>query len=323
MGKIRRLLGSAKTNSVRKTRQGNVSRERKVGFGRLLSLAGAFFAALVLLLPAGSVSARANIIGGHAASQPYPWMVSLQIDWNGDANYHMCGGVLLFRDQVVTNAHCVTEPGTQEVPDLGWHVRVGSHNRTSGGHTAEVSSITVHPEWAWGVGAPEDRVADIAVLKLDRKLNVQTLELAGSSAVTGNNVRLLGWGSTEPDGTSPLPKMLQELDTSVIAKRNCEIAFISAGEICVKNKYSTDGPCYGDSGGPALKKEEGRWKLVGTTSRIGSGWCGTGHAVYTSSPSYRKWIYDIARNVFVPTAPRKLNTTYTGNPTFLLAPWQR
>ncbi|WP_372448393.1 S1 family peptidase [Kibdelosporangium banguiense] len=242
-----------------------------------------------------------NIIGGHAASEPYPWMVSLQINWKGDPNFHTCGGVLLFRDQVVTNAHCVTDPPGQTIPELGWHVRVGSHNRTTGGETAGVTKITVHPEWAWAAGAPQKRVADLAVLKLDRKLNLQTIELASTPAKPGDTVRLLGWGITEPDGTGPLPTMLQELDTRAVPASQCADALISGGESCIDNPHGTDGPCNGDSGGPALKKENGRWKLAGGASRGGSQWCGTIKSVYTSSPEYRQWIYDTARGVPVPS----------------------
>ncbi|MBP2323794.1 secreted trypsin-like serine protease [Kibdelosporangium banguiense] len=269
---------------------------------RLALAGGTLVTALATVAVAPSSAAagdvQPNIIGGHAASEPYPWMVSLQINWKGDPDFHTCGGVLLFRDQVVTNAHCVTNPPGQTVPELGWHVRVGSHNRNSGGQTAGVSKITVHPEWAWGAGAPEKRVADLALLKLDRKLDLQTIELAAKPARPGDKVRLLGWGVTEPDGSGPLPSMLQELDTTVVPAAKCAAWAISGGEICT-NPNGTDGPCAGDSGGPALKKEDGRWKLVGGTSR-GSEWCGTDTGVYTSSPEYRQWMYDTARGVPVP-----------------------
>jgi secreted trypsin-like serine protease len=264
-------------------------------------------AATLAALPSNAAAGdvQPNIIGGHAASEPYPWMVSLQMKWKGDPDFHTCGGVLLFRDQVVTNAHCVTTPPGQTVPDRGWHVRVGSHNRTTGGEAAGVTTITVHPEWVWGAGAPEKRVADIAVLKLDRKLNLQTIELASKPAKPGDKVRLLGWGVTEPDGSGPLPAMLQELDTKVVPAKKCAAWGISGGEICTTNPNGTDGPCPGDSGGPALKKEDGRWKLVGGTSR-GSQWCGTDTGVYTSSPEYRQWIYDTARGVPAPPPVRAL-----------------
>ena len=52
-------------------------------------------------------------------------------------------------------------------------------------------------------------MADIAALKLDRKLDVQTIELASKP---GDKVRLLGLAITEPEITGPLRTMLQEPD---------------------------------------------------------------------------------------------------------------
>jgi secreted trypsin-like serine protease len=279
----------------------SVRRLRRVTVG-----AGLAAAAAAMLVPGSAVAAeppggvQPNIIGGHAASEPYPWMVSLQLNWKGDPDFHTCGGVLLFRDVVVTNAHCI------RAGDVGWHVRVGSHNRTAGGETAGVTKITVHEEWNWAEGAPEKRVADLVEVKLDRKLNLQTIELASTPAKPGDKVRLLGWGITEPDGTGPLPTMLQQLDTRVVPASQCADALISSGEICADNPNGTDGVCNGDSGGPALKNENGRWKLVGGASRGGSQWCGTTKAVYTSTPEYRQWIYDKARGVPVTPPVRAL-----------------
>jgi hypothetical protein len=138
------------------------------------------------------------------------------------------------------------------------------------------------------------------VLKLDRKVELQTIELAATPARPGDKIRLLGWGITEPDGTGPLPTMLQELDTRVAPVKDGAASLISGGEVCTVNPHGTDGPCNGDSGSPALKKEDGRWKLVGGASRNSTQWCGTEKGVYTSSPDYRQWIYDTARGVPVP-----------------------
>jgi hypothetical protein len=129
----------------------------------------------------------------------------------------------------------------------------------------------------------------------EQPLELQTIELAGKPARPGDTVRLLGWGITEPDGSGPLPAMLQELDTKVVPVKQCALPAISGEEICTNNPHGTDGPCNGDSGGPALKKEEGRWKSAGGTSRSNGRWCGVDKAVYTSSPDYRQWIYDTAR----------------------------
>src|SRR5438445_6248879 len=95
-----------------------------------------------------------NLVGGHAATAATPWMASLQYDAPdfGVTAHHTCGATLVFRNWVVTNAHCVTDPPAQAataskalhfrdgglpIPTSAkkFFVRVGSHDRTQGGET--------------------------------------------------------------------------------------------------------------------------------------------------------------------------------------------
>ncbi len=245
-------------------------------------------------------SIRPLIIGGHGATEAYPWMVSLQFNHPSDPNWHFCGGTLVSRRFVVTNAHCITyDDGSPVDPtEFGIHVRIGSHDRTSGGIVANVAKILPHPQWDWGTGP--DAVADIALLYLEDYIQLQHIEIApktvGFPGTRSAAVRLLGWGVTEPDGSGPVPIQLQELDTMLVAKRLCSGGLpISEGELCIANPNGTDGPCYGDSGGPALQKIDRRWKLIGGTSRGTTADCGVGHATYTDVPYYRPWIVNTMR----------------------------
>lgn len=249
-----------------------------------------------------------QIIGGRAA-EPHSWMASLQYDApeHGRDDWHTCGAVLIFRGWAVTNAHCVTDPPSPAaaalhgldvnslIPtaDKDFSLRIGSADRTSGGIVADVVEIKVHPDWDWLEGAPRERAADLAMLKLDHLVEAQPIQLAGRKARPGQRVRLLGWGVTEPDGMGSLPVRLQQIDTTVARRHQCEEALITRAEICITNRYGTDGPCFGDSGGPAIAQFDGVWRLVGGTSR--GVWCGTHPAVYTSTPEFRRWIYDTAR----------------------------
>jgi secreted trypsin-like serine protease len=192
------------------------------------------------------------------------------------------------------------------VPSEGsFYVRLGSHDRTTGGVTANVTQIVVHPDFNWFEGSPPAKANDLAMLKLDTYVDTQPIQIAGDAAQPDASIRLLGWGITEPDTTSPDPIVLQELDTTVAHDAECRFDIpgdFTDGEICTDNPHGTDDPCFGDSGGPAIEEgEDGRWKLVGTTSR-GSRWCGTTTAIYTSPPDFRTFIYDTARSVSV-TAP--------------------
>lgn len=250
-----------------------------------------------------------NIVGGSQATDDTSWAASLQYD-APDYNrfdYHTCGGTLLFRSWVVTNAHCVTDmPGdTTHIPTIAktFSVRVGSKDRTQGGELAKVVKIVVHPGWQWAAGAPEQQVDDLAMLKLDHPVNVQPIQLAGHAARPGDRITLYGWGSDEPDGdTSNLPTRLQQLKTKVLPATQCADAGQSAGEICTDNPHGTDGPGGGDSGGPAVEVVNGVPQLVGTCSRAAAQYPGQSPTVYTSSPDFRQWLYDTARGTPVAAA---------------------
>lgn len=243
---------------------------------------------------------RPLIVGGHGATQPYPWMVSLQFNHPSDPNWHFCGGTLVSRRYVLTNAHCVTNNDGSPVDPAEFqiHARIGSHDRTSGGIVANVARILPHPQWDWGTGT--DAVADIALLYLEDYIQLQHIEIApktvGFPGTRSAATRLLGWGVTEPDGNGPVPIQLQELDTRLVSNSLCSGGLsISAGELCIGNPNGTDGPCYGDSGGPALQKIDRRWKLVGGTSRGTTAGCGVAPAIYTDATYYRPWIFATMR----------------------------
>ncbi len=269
-----------------------------------------FIALLAGLVPSNAHAAPAGnedknfipyIVGGHAASQSYPGMASLQVEAPGDPDFHICGAFLVSRLYVATNAHCVTDfDGYPIDPEL-LHLRIGSHDRLDGGVVATVAQVLPHAEWDWATG--DDRVADIALLRLDSYVQLQPFEVAPRLAQSGAVTRLLGWGSTEPSGEGPAPLQLQELDTKLVRADKCANTGITAGEICVYNPNKTDGPCYGDSGGPALQKvNSNRWSAVGSTSRGTSFWCGEGPAIYTDLTYYRAWMYEVMRTGAVPSS---------------------
>jgi secreted trypsin-like serine protease len=242
-----------------------------------------------------------ELVGGSEASGNTSWMVSLQYDAPDYGRFarHYCGGALLFRSWVVTNAHCVTDmPGGSGIPTSAksFFVRVGSKDRTTGGETAKVAKIVVHPGWQWNDGAPERPVDDVAMLQLDHPVNMQPIQLAGRASRPGDRLTLYGWGADQPDSdTSNLPTRLRQLGTRVLPAENCADALQSAGEICTNNPHGTNGPGGGDSGGPPVRVTNGVPQLVGTCNRAAARYPDEAPTVYTSSLDFRTWLYDTAR----------------------------
>ncbi len=274
----------------------NVNRSHKT---YLMLLAFSLLTAITFVGTARATDVTPYIVGGHAASEDYPAMASLQMHILDDPDFHICGAALVSRTYAVTNAHCVTNwDGTAADPDL-FHLRIGSDSRVTGGETVGVSAVLPHADWNWGSGnAP---VSDIALLKLDDYVQLQPFEVAPKLGKSNTVTRLLGWGSTEPSGEGPAPLNLQELDTKLVKPEKCQDGGITAGEICVASKNETDGPCFGDSGGPALQKiASKRWSIVGSTSRMGAEWCGEGNTIYTDLTYFRPWIYKVMRTGTVP-----------------------
>ncbi|MEV1171239.1 serine protease [Nonomuraea sp. NPDC049784] len=268
----------------------------------LAAIVGGVAAAALSIFPAGIGTAYAgdtpqpHIVGGTTATENYPFMVSLQTSKDGDPNHHICGGSLIARNWVETNAHCVTNSdGSAKDPSL-YHVRVGSNDRTTGGTVANVTGIEVYPGWDWLADDGVDNyVGDVALLRLDRKISSGVITVADQTPPEGTAVRVLGWGRLNPDGSGDQPTQLQQLDTSVLDTETCGEGD-SFGELCAETPGSA-GPCNGDSGGPAIEKADGRWVLVGSDSRGTTDLCGDGPDVFTNVTLYRSWIRGVIYNL--------------------------
>jgi snapalysin len=201
-----------------------------------------------------------TVVNGRPATENYPFMVYVS----------GCTGTLIKANWAVTARHCPT-PST---------VRVGSINRTSGGTVVQVT------------GAVNSPAIDVKLLRLATSVTYAPAPIPTTSGAVGTATRIIGWGQTCPrPGCGATPAVANELDTSILADSRCQ-GIDGPREICTNNTNGNAGACYGDSGGPQVRRVSGRWYLIGTTSRAGnnSSTCATGPSIYGDLTTIRSWI---------------------------------
>lgn len=200
------------------------------------------------------------VVGGRPATENYPFMVYVS----------GCTGTLIKGNWAVTAKHCST-------PSSVW---VGSINRSSGGTVVRVTRAVNHPS------------VDVKLLQLGSSVTYAPAPIPSTSGAVGTATRIIGWGQTcAPRGCGSAPAVANELDTSIVADSRCS-GINGPYEICTNNTNGNSGACYGDSGGPQVRRVNGVWNLIGATSRAGNNnsTCATGPSIYVDLPSIRSWI---------------------------------
>jgi snapalysin len=201
-----------------------------------------------------------TVVNGRPASENYSFLVYTS----------GCSASLIKANWVVTAKHCPTPSS----------VRVGSINRTSGGTVVGVARAVNHP------------TIDVKLFQLVSSVSYAPAPIPTSSGAVGTATRIIGWGQTCPvRGCGSAPTVAHELDTSIVADSRC-IGINGPYEICTNNTNGNAGACYGDSGGPQVRMINGRWHLIGATSRAGNNnaTCATGPSIYGDLSSIRSWI---------------------------------
>jgi snapalysin len=238
-------------------------------FAKLAVVAGFF--ATSLAVPAAPAIAYSGptgddgdvgtmIVGGVTASENYSFMVYVS----------GCTGSLIKSNWVVTAKHC-PNPSS---------VRVGSINRTSGGVVVSVVQVVNNP------------TIDVKLFRLGSNVTYAPAPIPTASGPVGTATRIIGWGQTCPTrGCGSAPTVARQLDTSIRSDGSC-LGINGPFEICTNNTGGVAGACYGDSGGPQVRRIDNRWWLIGATSRSGNGsaTCATGPSIYGDLTSIRSWI---------------------------------
>ncbi|XP_073833450.1 serine protease SP24D-like [Musca autumnalis] len=229
-----------------------------------------------------SLYPQSRILGGATASEgQFPHQVSLR--WGG---VHVCGGSIISPTYIVTAAHCLAQGQPPKAFSADYiSIRAGSRQHEKGGQVIQAAELKIHPNY-------DKSHNDIALVKLSRPLefnnNVQPIALAQHEPPTGVPIIKSGWGLTKKGGSTP--KYLQY--NTFVARRHADCGRVTDESVLCLAHSLGQGICMGDSGGPAIYKNE----LVGVSNYVVDG-CGSRYADGVASVAYQyNWLISNSRN---------------------------
>ncbi|XP_044263564.1 trypsin-3 isoform X2 [Tribolium madens] len=245
-----------------------------------------------------------RIIGGDEAKfAQFPWQAFIKI------SSYQCGGVLVSRKFVATAAHCIITARLKDTLVYLGELDTQDTGKVKELEPAELHRVRrriIHPNFQFRTTQP-DRY-DLALLELITEAgysyHISPICLPTSDMVlTGRNAVVAGWGKIQPSNELMGTNVLRSATVPILDIRECmawhEIKQISVElheeMLCAGHESGKHDACLGDSGGPLIVLENGRWTLAGITS-AGFG-CGEPHqpGIYHKIPVTADWIRSVIR----------------------------
>ncbi|XP_019626214.1 PREDICTED: uncharacterized protein LOC109471365 [Branchiostoma belcheri] len=247
------------------------------------------------------------IVGGtDVAPGAVPWIAMLW-DIRPARNRFFCGGSLLNAEWVVTAAHCILEG---EVTKDDFIIRLGKlsseqgvfeENERSTRASPTVREIIIHPDHN-----PDNYDVDLALVRLEEKIAFTDYILPVCLPTVEDARRLLtatpvgsvsGWGRTVEDGT--FSSTLKEVNVPIIRQSKCRRAHarydVTKNMFCAGSETGGRDSCDGDSGGPFVVYDNGKWNLMGIVSWGDGCALRDKYGVYTRVHRFRDWLQEQIR----------------------------
>ncbi|XP_017772424.1 PREDICTED: prostasin [Nicrophorus vespilloides] len=252
-------------------------------------------------LSADRVLAKRIIGGAEARFGQFPWQAHIKI------SSYQCGGVLVSRRFVATAAHCIIRARLRDIT-----VYLGELDTQDTGKVLELAPAELHrvrkkilhPEFMFRTTQP-DRF-DLALLEMvteaGHSFHIVPICLPHVSGMAlnlpGRKAIVAGWGKIKPTNSLSGTNVLRSASVPILSIEEC-ISWHKTKQIkvelhddmlCAGYEDGRQDACLGDSGGPLIVLEDGRWTLVGITS-AGFG-CGEHHqpGIYHSVAVTANWI---------------------------------
>ncbi|XP_072314391.1 transmembrane protease serine 13a [Eucyclogobius newberryi] len=240
----------------------------------------------------GRQESISRIIGGQVSKLgEWPWQVTLHFKGS-----HVCGGVLISQNFVLTAAHCFPENVNSSLVASKWKVYGGVVSLTELPQPYHVTRIILSENYD---SSTNDH--DIALLKLaspvdfNDKVHPACLPSSDQQWRDGTECFTSGFGTTDAQSSS-VSQSLRDVNVKIIDSEVCNTGVsynggVTKNMLCAGHMGGGKDSCQGDSGGPLVCENNGFWTLAGITS-WGSG-CAERHrpGVYTRVTSVLPWIY--------------------------------
>eukprot|EP01023_Acetabularia_acetabulum_P001234 TRINITY_DN1045_c0_g1_i8.p1 TRINITY_DN1045_c0_g1~~TRINITY_DN1045_c0_g1_i8.p1 ORF type:complete len:492 (-),score=32.62 TRINITY_DN1045_c0_g1_i8:218-1693(-) len=228
-----------------------------------------------------------------------------------DCFYHLCGGVLIGGDLVLTATHCIyafvnsSEYSGEFIGQL--YVSRAPKCRHQRG---EARFLVTH-YWIYPHFQTRTYLNDIAILKLDNQFKPPYLppySLQNNLLADDVDLSIIGWGDTDklesiqryPYNSKQLRigrgmKLLDSLECqNILDEAGEQIEIIQPQMICAQGQFLDS--CRGDSGGPLVLTQGGMDSIVGIISfGAGKSQCissqnVTSPGIFTNVAYYKEWI---------------------------------
>ncbi|KAA0719976.1 Granzyme K [Triplophysa tibetana] len=228
-----------------------------------------------------------SIIGGKTVKKHQPWMVSIQKNQR-----HVCGGVLIEKQWVLTAAHCLLQSKKSVT------VLIGALSLKKFKDSQRVGILDFKYPTTYNQKTNQD---DIMLIKLNKKVKVKPIQIPkGEKDIpTGKTCVVMGWGTTDSKVMSPSDE-LQMLEVTVMNRKRCNLFYseyfeITGDMMCAGSMETNRGTCWCKHSSKLRSKKS----VVGVVSR--SKGCGDPKkpTVYTFlSKRHISWIKSILKKQF-------------------------